>query len=234
MESFSIDVISPKNESLRVYAEMILMNREKVFDVFMHKDIHFDSGKTYGLIGEYMQGNIFVSYLLGGQVRHQGLILLKNGKCITKDELNNISWCTEPIGTKNENLIVGKAIKKALKQEFVKDSFDEIKELFMLTEDRLGNRLKCLSGERWRASMAIGYCLGKKIFYAPYETSMFYKNVFGLKQCFQKLKVEECIIILPTSSSNIMKNVADECIVVDAYIDSLEWTKQQELVNSEI
>lgn len=46
-----------------------------------------------------------------------------------------------------------------------------------LTEPRYDRKLLQLSGERWRASAALGYANGKRIFYAPYECTKFYHQM---------------------------------------------------------
>ena len=67
------------------------------------------------------------------------------------------SWNLEPSNEKYRNAIVKKSIEKALIKNRCVEDFDTIAEKFILTEPRYDRKLFQLSGERWRASAALGY-----------------------------------------------------------------------------
>ena len=68
---------------------------------------------------------------------------------------------------------VKKAISAAIRKNKLDATLAEIQERFCLTPEREDRRLFQLSGERWRASAALGYAENKRIFYAPYNPSVF-------------------------------------------------------------
>lgn len=80
-----------------------------------------------------------------------------------------------------------------------------------MTESRYNIRLKQLSGERWKASAALGYVKEKKIFYTPYETSDFYYQMLqrGLLKVLRNLTEDEAMVLLATGS-----DVASESYVL--------------------
>lgn len=86
-----------------------------------------------------------------------------------------------------------------------------------MTEPRYDRKLRQLSGERWRASAALGYANGKRIFYAPYECTKFYHqmNSSNLFKVLRYLADKGTIVVLPVESDAFLKTVVDECINLD-------------------
>lgn len=114
-----------------------------------------------------------------------------------------------------------KSIDKALCEGCRGESFDKIAEKFLLTKPRYDRKLIQLSGERWKASAALGYAKEKKIFYTPYETSEFYYNMLqkGLLEVLKNLTEDGTIILLSAGSDIVLKHIADECIYLDSEYD---------------
>ncbi len=125
-----------------------------------------------------------------------------NGNHIQRKDLECVSWNLEPACESYRKNIVKKLsasalnlqktsffvsmvtvfaisykVKKAISAAIRKNKLDatlaEIQERFCLTPEREDRRLFQLSGERWRASAALGYAENKRIFYAPYNPSVF-------------------------------------------------------------
>lgn len=84
---------------------------------------------------------------------------------------------------------------------------DIIQNMFELSEPRVGRSIKYMSGVRWKASIAIGYAYGKKIFCYPWMNSYDVK-LFG-EQITKSIKVltdNNCTVIFPTTKEeNILK-----------------------------
>ena len=188
-----------------------------IFDIWYYKDIELQSGKIYGLVSEYGQGCMYLSYLLGGNVKLEDLQISIDDKNVLQEELKRISWNLEPSKEKYRNNIVKNSIEKAIKMYDCKESFEEIAKEFILTEPRYDRKLCQLSGERWRASAALGFASGKRIFFAPYECSDFYYQMShcGLFEVLRKLADEGAVIVLPVGSDRFIKNFVDECIYLD-------------------
>ena len=197
-----------------------------IYDSWRYADLTFESGKIYGIISEYMQGCMYLSYLLGGRVDFGNLQIYFNKKKIEKEDLSLISWNLEPSHEKYRNKEVKKSIEKMLQKSKCEDSFEKIAEKFILTEPRYSRKLFQLSGERWRASAALGYAAGKQIFYAPYERSQFYycMSQTGLIKVLRNLTDSGAMVLLPACSDVVLKHIVDECVYLDREydIDSLK------------
>lgn len=164
---------------------------------------------------------MYLSYLLGGKVDFGDLQIYYNDKKIEKEYLSLISWNLEPSHEKYRNKAVKKSIEKMIQKSNCEDSFEEIAEKFILTKPRYNRKLFQLSGERWRASAALGYAAGKHIFYAPYETSQFYYQMSrqGLIKILRNLTDSGSMVLLPASSDVFLKHIVDECVYLDREYD---------------
>lgn len=211
---FRIQIDSSKCVSL---IEGTAILDKTVCDYWRYEDLTFESGKIYGLISEYGRGCMYVSYLLGGRVDFGDLRIYYDDRKITQKDLSEISWNLEPYKEKYRNHTVKKSIEKALQKSSCVDSFAQIAEKFVLTEPRYGRKLFQLSGERWRASSALGYAGGKQIFYAPYETSSFYYSMSesGLVKALRNLTAAGALVLLPGGSDKVLRHIVDECIYLD-------------------
>lgn len=187
-------------------------------DYWFYKSLTFESGKLYALISEYQEGCMYLSYLLGGRIVFQdGLAVYIDGKESSHTLLRNMSWNLEPSYEPYKNKVVRKSIEKALDSCNVNESFEEIVRAFYLTEARYDRKLMHLSGERWKASAALGYALGKRIFYAPYCPSNFYRQMkeSNLFKCLKYLTMHDCLVVLPVGSDAFLKDYADRCVYVE-------------------
>ena len=128
--------------------------------------------------------------------------------------LEQTSWNLEPSHEKYKNAVVKKSIEKALLKNRCIEEFDKIAEKFILTEPRYDRKLFQLSGERWRASAALGYANRKRIYYAPYKPSNFYYQMCqsGLLKVLKELTSDGAIVLLPVGSDEFLKHIVDECI----------------------
>ncbi len=195
-------------------------------DFWYYSDVAFETGRSYALISEYQQGCMYLSYLLGGQIGFKdGLEIYLDDTGITQETLKGISWNLEPYYESYKNLIVRKSIEKALKNRFVEESFEQLAEGFCLTPERYDRKLSQLSGERWSASAAVGYASGKKVFYAPYNSSNFYSSNARLKLMINYLTSHDCMVLLPVGSDMYLKDCVDQCIYIEQ--KSVWWKSKQ-------
>lgn len=196
---------------------------EKAYDVWRFRDIEMESGKIYGLISEYGQGSMYLSYLLGGRIEFGDLRIFCNDVEVSKRELEQTSWNLEPANQIYKNAVVKKSIVKAMREKGYAETFDAVAEKFMLTKPRYDRKLRQLSGERWRASAALGYVNRKKIFFAPYNSSSFYYRMCGsvLLKALRELTSDGAVVLLPVGSDEFMKHIADECMYLNSEYDIL-------------
>lgn len=209
---FNIKIDSSQCTSLTAGTALV----DGVYDSWEYSNMQFESGRIYALVGEYKQGNVYLSYLLGGNVELGNLKLFCNGNEISKEDLSSVSWNLEPSREPYKNNIVRESIEKAIENNGMKESFQDIVERFLLTEPRYDRKLHALSGERWRASAALGYAEGKRIFYAPYMTSSFYYQMChsGLLKVLRELTDSGALVVLPVGSDEFIKHIADECVYI--------------------
>lgn len=231
--SFCINIDSSRCTSLLVGGAFV--GKEKFYDTWRYTSLQFESGNIYALVGEYGQGCMYLSYLLGGKVDFGDLKIYINGSEIRKPNLELISWNLEPSEGGYGNRVVKKSIEKALDRNKSQESFSDIQDKFLLTEQRSGRKLRCLSGERWRASAALGYAEGRRIFYAPYKTSLFYYQMCqsGLVKALRELSNTGAIVLLPAGSDEFVKYIVDKCIYIEPWsydIDDLRH-RYKELFN---
>lgn len=211
---FNIEIDSSRCTSLVEGCQRL---DKSTYDYFRYSDFSLNSGKIYGIISEYGQGCMYLSYLLGGRLEFDNLQISLNDEKVVKEDLAAISWNLEPSKEKYKNSRVKKSIDKALREGSREESFDEIAEKFILTKPRYDRKLRQLSGERWRASAALGYAKEKKIFYAPYQTSEFYYQMShsGLLQTLRNLTEDGAMVLLPAGSDRFLKHIVDECLYLD-------------------
>jgi hypothetical protein len=185
-------------------------------DHWYYSDQIFETGKSYGLVSEYMQGCMYLSYMLGGKIKPEdGLEIYIDAQKTDVNKLNDIGWNIEPYYEKYKNFVVRKTIENALRKELVPESFEQIAKAFVLTEPRYDRKLSQLSGERWRASAAIGYALGKRVFFGPYASSEHYSRMNALPEIIRFLKEKDCMIVLPVGSDIYIKRIVDQCIYLE-------------------
>ncbi len=225
-DSFSIKVAVTQGN---MAGGLAYFGKDCVCDCLRYRNLRLESGKIYGLISEYGQGCMYLSYLLGGRVTTDELSISVDEKEVSMPDLAKLSWNLESSKERYRNAVVIKAIQKAIKRNGLSDSFSDIQNRFFLKPSRQDRKLFQLSGERWRASAALGYAEGKRIFYAPYKTSDFYYEMCqsGLLKALKELTASGAVVLLPCGSDYFLKHIVDECI----YLDHMHDCYMEELQN---
>lgn len=204
-------------------------------DCLYYRNLRLESGRIYGLISEYGQGCMYLSWLLGGKAATDELLISLNDQKMSRRDLQKISWNLEPSRERYRNAVVIKAIQNAIWKNGLSDSFSDIQNRFFLSSPRQDRKLLHLSGERWRASAALGFAEGKKIFYAPYKTSGFYYAMCqsGLLKALKELAASGGLVLLPCGSDSFLKHIVDECVYLDqaqaCYMEELR-SRYQEIL----
>lgn len=193
----------------------------KLNDSWYYSDQVFESGKIYGIVSERGQGCEYLSYLLGGRIDLQDVKVYYNDSLIHRKDLSEMSWNLEPFDESYGKKQVRKSIEKALCDNSIDESFQAIADRFLLTPERYDRKFVHLSGERWRASSALGFAMNKRIFFAPYNPSIFYYKMCqsSLLKALRELTDSNSIVLLPTGSDAVIKHIADEVIYVDPEYD---------------
>lgn len=208
----------------------LVITEEKMMHVCNHigetyiDNIHcsefvFKKGKVYGLVGEHGSGGESISSLLTGRINLDNNIIYLDDSKLGEGVIQNYSWyvgkteCAK--GLIRKEISVKKALEIALKQYHCYTSVDDVVADFHLSSGRLNYELSKYSGERLRASLAIGYASNRRIYCFPWMNTMFFHDIIlssGVFRFFEKLKSEGCIIILPTSRKENVVGMVDEII----------------------
>lgn len=203
----------------------------KIDDTWHYSEQIFESGKIYGLVSEYGQGGMYLSYLLGGRVKFENVKAYCNGKPLCQKDLNDVSFNLEPCNEQYGIKKVRRSIEKALSCNANSENFQSVADRFLLTPERSDRKFKYLSGERWRAASALGYAQNKRIFFAPYKTSTFYYQMCqsGLLKALRELTNWGALVILPTGSAEFIQHIVDEVVYLDPQynIDNLKRSYDQ-------
>ncbi len=146
--------------------------------------------------------------------------LMRNSVPLSFNEIKENGWY---IGKKELNSLhmeisVRKALKKAMKCSERYENIEQVIENFGLKPDRVDYKLSYYSGERMRASLAIGYALNKKIYCFPWMNSAYLYDIFQsscVTRFFDRLRDDGCIVIIPTYKKETIINIVDEIIEID-------------------
>lgn len=96
---------------------------------------------------------------------------------------------------------VNKLIMKAIQKNKLDCTPDDIRELFMIDEERFKRPLTGVGNEIFKAMAAIGYCHGKEVFCFPWLSDMRFKYYHGnMTFVLDSLERLNKIIILPVGN----------------------------------
>ena len=195
---------------------------EKYIELLSDSEFSFEKGTIYGVIGESGAGGETISSLLSGRIISDNAgIYYDNIKADNKD-IQSKGWYVGKVeysdGIFQRDISVKQAINKAIRRYNRYENINEVIQEFGLTQGRVEYKLSKYSGERLRASLAIGYASNKIVYCFPWmNTAYFYDIILssGVFRFFNKLKEEGCIIILPTSREENVNGFVDKVININ-------------------
>jgi ABC-type glutathione transport system ATPase component len=180
-------------ENLSHSGTPMLFHKFCMIDELKEFNLIIEPGKVYGLIGSIGLGGWLLSYLLAGRDHHfqnsSDSPITLNGEPVHSEALKKLScyvgegvaeipyryyrrypwiltWKIRGIKT------VAEQISEGIQRTSNRYSLQEIVDMFELTglheKGRIHRPLEFNSGERWRASLAIGFAFQKKLFCVPW------------------------------------------------------------------
>lgn len=204
------------------FIEVTNFLNEKNIDYICDGKFVFEKGKIYGIICEYGGGGQIISSLLSNQIFCDEQKIYIDGDELHNHNIQSIGWYVgSPIYSGKlikKEISVRQALNYSINKYHRYNNVNEIIDEFHLTRDRLSYGLSKYSGEKWRASLAIGYVSNKVVYCFPWMNTMnFYDCLINsaVYYFFKKLKNEGAIIILPTSRIENVEGFADEIIEID-------------------
>ncbi len=191
----------------------------------------FKSGNVYGVIDEFGSGGWALSYVLAGkQKSFEGEIKINNNS-VNYEKLKEFScYVGDDSGKKKlfgiSKMTVQEQIQAGIDSgKSFSNDINRIKEIFGLSNERFNRTIEYVSGERWKASMAIGYSLGKSIYCFPWLNTKYLMHLKEhLKLCIKPLVEIGAIIIIPTCNKNSINDIANITLSIndDSSSDSSE------------
>ncbi|MDG0810634.1 P-loop NTPase family protein [Cohnella rhizosphaerae] len=163
-------------KNLNVVCDPKLFNYGSMRDSLDDFSYTFKKGMIYGLIGECCAGGWALSYVLAG--RHKPL----SGEVLADDKkqeftlFKQLGWYLgddnykDDMKTKN---IFAKSVHAQIIKGIKKNggNYQEILDVFKLTDNRIKRKISHIGNERWNASAAIGYAHSRQIFCFPWLSS---------------------------------------------------------------
>lgn len=186
------------------------------------REFVFEKGKIYGLVGEHGSGGESISSLLTGRINLNDNIIYLDDIKLDEGSIQNYGWYVGKSeyakGLIKKEISVKHAIEIAIKKYHRYANVDEVVTDFHLSSGRLNYELSKYSGERLRASLAIGYASNRRIYCFPWMNTLYFHDIIlssGVFRFFKKLKNEGCIIILPTARKENVIGIVDEVIEIN-------------------
>jgi hypothetical protein len=179
-------------------------------DAFPQTSLKLCGGNIYGFISDFCYGGWGLSSCIAGRAEegYGGEIYL-DGKVTDMKALASIS-CFIPEGDFPEidmpldSLTIRTCLEYALNLGKVKESMEEIKRIFILSDGRFERNLSCVSGEIWLISMAVNYALGKEIFCFPWVGESQFYRIKGTLSIIKFLRDQGKMILIPTNQKGFM------------------------------
>lgn len=187
-------------------------------------DYEFDFGKAYLIEGSKNFASWILSWLISGKIEPDSGNILLDDVTETQTKIREQSWAVRYDQIKQWGLFdktIGWQVRVGLQSQLVTNgsSEEEIIEAFKLTPERYNRKLSQLSNEAWRASCAIGYAYGKRVFCFPdmdYLSPNFVKEYrkLWLEDMLRFLTTSNALIIMPSSFSDPLDGLFDEVVIL--------------------
>ncbi|HEX2619028.1 MAG TPA: hypothetical protein VHL11_02745 [Phototrophicaceae bacterium] len=169
-------------------------------------------GASYLLNCKPGEGGWALSWIVGGLLKPtSGIIrlnetnyLLKDAWGVRESEIKRWGFGNQPVEYQ-----IKTGLKSNARSHLTTE--DEIMKRFHLTPERYKRPLHQLSHEAWRASCAIGYASGKKIFCFPYLSGDFINTYYDLwlKDLIDLLRDTGALVLVPADLADTLRNLCD-------------------------
>ena len=214
--------------------------KEKYIDNLHNGSYEFRTGKIYGLVGEVGSGGEAIVEILTGRYKTKKQKIYFDDVAVRQDDIMDNGWYLGKLEYSSYfphyEISVKKALKRAIHQYKYFNNIDEVIDMFYLKRSLINYKLSQYSGERLRASLAIGYSSKKNIFCFPWMNSadLYHFMTSGkIYAFFEELKRNNKIVIIPTSKKENVRDLVDEIIKIEnpTFDSILSKEKQQETLS---
>lgn len=163
------------------------------------------------LVGSIESGNVGISYVLSGGCKLSGCTVTLDGKKLSAGEISAVGCFVGHPPRFAGNTCIKRLIERGIRKSRNVLSFDDIAAKFLLTPERVQRRFAYQGNERYRASIAIGYAAGKRIYCTEYISSEMWLKYYHivLKPYLEILRDEGMTVIVPAESADDLGGFAD-------------------------
>lgn len=185
-------------------------------------NLTLESGHLYGVIGEFGDGGAAISYGLSGHLpSYEGRVWI-NGSEVKPEELYSLAWYVgyDTYSPKESRRLFKHSIENQVKEGIAQTGqpfgVKDVQGMFKVSDERFLRNIKYVSGERYKASAAIGYAYNKQIFCFPWMNS---RDLLHQKEHITNivsvlLKANK-IVLIPTSKKETLEALFDDFDIVD-------------------
>lgn len=188
----------------------------------------FLSGSVTCLLGHVGDGGSAISYALSGMISIDYGTIMMNDKSLSSINLANIGqvvWFSSYSRRcfRKRKRTVREQLENALAKgnPYGVNGLEDLIDKFMLNPERLDRPLEYYSGERWRASAAIAFAEGKRIFSFPWLNPGYIRNdALWLPPMLDVLRAHNAWIIIPTADPDCLSGGFDSIVNVTGRFNS--------------
>ena len=180
----------------------------------------FHAGNLYGIIGEFGNGGAALSCGITGNTDfYEGIVYIDDQEDSMEYVIKNSWYVGLDLNTSKRLFKKKQTIRQQIAYGVhnINQKFDakNIQDIFNISDERIDRTIEFVSGERWKASAAIGYANGKKIFCYPWMNS---KDIELLKEqllnTIKYLLNSDCIVIVPTTTEENIKKICSKYNII--------------------
>lgn len=184
---------------------------------FDNLSLQFRFGEAYCLEGTIDSGAWGLSWVISGVVAESSGRIMIDNQILQKDARKKICC---PVGVSkrkffHDNTIIGQ-IRQGIERSGQKyfRTAEEVVDKLHLSSERLDRRLDQLSGERWRASIAIGLANNRQIYCFPWMKPEFISTFRDLwfAELIDYLKFNKTLVLIPTNNHHQLDKIVKKTI----------------------
>lgn len=207
-------------DNLSVGGECNLFHHGTVLDCLQNNNFEFHVGNLYGIIGEFGNGGAALSCGITGNTGfYEGKVYIDDQERSMEYIIKNSWYVGLDLNATKRFFKKKQTIRQQIEygvqninQEF---NIEKIQNIFNISNERINRNIEFVSGERWKASVAIGYANGRKVFCYPWMNS---RDIDYLKeQLMNTIKYlinSDCIVIIPTTKEENIKKICPICNIL--------------------
>lgn len=204
-----------------------LFHHGVVLDCLKKQYLEFEQGNLYGIIGEFGNGGAALSCGITGNTNYyEGQIFIDDKETSIEYLAKNSWYVGNDLYSSNSKKFWGSklritknTIKEQIEYGIQKNNhvldFCAVQNLFNLSNERVNRNIDYVSGERWKASVAIGFANGRSIFCYPWFNSRDIDHLEEQLTCtITSLLDFGCIVIIPTTQKTNIEKIFNKAHIV--------------------